>query len=266
MTKRSALTASMLRRLRAAGCPMPTDPPNEPERDLIIEVTRPDFTVASHLRGGGTEFIFAVRITNRSYARLRLRRFLASMPWPAKLQFPTGPRIDAPEEKVYPLRSGRECRCEELLNTRLSQELEIEPSGHLEGILLAYSMFHEIPGDYMHGSTVPAEIGVVDQFERRHWAEIELLIDRPASLKPVRPAGARSTLFDGPIPEYPRWRNPPRDKIETEPGDRVVERTRPEPVPKAVGPDPADRNVEKNPKIAGSQGTIESEPSSDWPG
>jgi hypothetical protein len=222
MKKDGALTPSMIRRLQAAGCPIPTGLSSESPPDLIVEVARSDITIAYDLRGR-IEFVFAVRITNRSYARLRLQGFLASVPWDGNFFWPRDPRIDSPKEKFYRRETGLKFSFDEVLNHRLGQEGEIEPSGHLDGVILAFSMPNPIPWEYRHGSFAPADLGVVDQFERPHWSNIEMLIDRNATMKPTRPRGSRSTLFDGPKPENPLWRKPLPDSIETESEDRFVE-------------------------------------------
>lgn len=77
----------LLKRLVAAGRPMPLEIEQEPQRDLAIELSRPEVTVAYDMRAG-TEFVFAVHIKNESYSvlstRIPMRSALArrgDVPW-----------------------------------------------------------------------------------------------------------------------------------------------------------------------------------------
>lgn len=215
--KDQAADIALTRRLRAAGVPTPADLSSDPPRDLIIEVARPEITVAYDLRGGGVEFAFALRITNRSYARLILERFRASLPWNGVVLWRGDPRISSPEKTVYRLENGREFSCEKILNYHTGELGMLEPGGYLEGFLLGYTLFDGIPYDYFHGEKAPADLCVVDQFDRPHWAEIKMLIDRTATMRPIRPAGSRSTLFDGPEPESLFSRQPLRKTPNVQP-------------------------------------------------
>jgi hypothetical protein len=90
---------------------------------------------------------------------------------------------------VYRLDSGRTFPCDQVLNHRVGEFGAIEPGESLEGILLAYTMYDRV--DYLHGEVAPASIFVIDQFGRKHRSEIEILIDRTATLPPFirRPRG-----------------------------------------------------------------------------
>jgi hypothetical protein len=118
----------LFRELVAAGCPMPSETVslNPTPQDLTIEVSRPELTIA-YDRRAGTEYVFALRITNHSYARLVLQGFRARAPWPGRLCFLGDPRIHMPERQVYRLESGREFPYDEVLNHRIHKHGELNP-------------------------------------------------------------------------------------------------------------------------------------------
>src|SRR5579863_505341 len=186
--KDEASEIDLRRRLQAAGCPIPADLPSQPHGDLIIEVSQPEMSVAYDVCRGGIEFVFALRITNRSYTRLTVERFRASLPWPGVVLWRGDPRIDSPEKRVYRLENGREFSCETVLNYRTRELRMLEPGGCLEGFLLGYTLFDRIPCDYIQGEKASADLCVMDQFGRPHGAEIEMLIDRAANARPIRRA------------------------------------------------------------------------------
>ncbi len=75
-----------VRRLVAAGCPMPFEIEQEQQPDLMIEVSRPQITIAYDM-SAGTEHVFGLRITNRSYSFLVLQELTCRLPWPARSFF-----------------------------------------------------------------------------------------------------------------------------------------------------------------------------------
>lgn len=220
MKQDNSVDVALTRRLRAAGCPIPADGQSEAPPDLMIEVARPELTVAYDLRRGGIEFVFALRITNQSYARLTMQGFQASLPWDGVVQWRGDPSIDSPEKTAYRLENGRDFPCDKILNCRIEESGMLEPGESVDGFLLGYILFDLIPCDYIHGSKALVDLYVVDQFERRHKAEIELLIDRTETMRPVRPAGSRSTLFDGPKPERSFQKYQPGTRNQAESNDR----------------------------------------------
>jgi hypothetical protein len=195
-SNRNVVSPGLLRRLRAAGCPIPSDDERDPLTDVTMEVSRPELTRCYALRAGA-EYVFGLRITNHSYGSLVIQRFAGRMHWHARLFWPIDPRIHMPETQVYRLESGRKFPCADVLNHRVSERGILEGGESMEGILLAYSMLHEIPKYYLHDSSVPARLSVIDQYGRRHVSIIDISVDRTANIRPgmliQRP---RKGLFD----------------------------------------------------------------------
>jgi hypothetical protein len=202
MKKHKPASLALIARLRAAGCPNFSEVPCDSPLGLIIEIARPELSVAYDVRAG-VECVIAACITNRSYSRLILRRFRASLPWPSHLLLFSDPRIYMPEKKVYRFESEREFACEQVLNHQLNSQGSIEPGGSVEGVLLGYTMFDQIPFEYSHGEMATVRLSVIDQFEREHCSDIEMFVDRTATMRPIRSARSKYGLFDQPTTDDP---------------------------------------------------------------
>ena len=193
---RSSDTA-LFQRLLAAGCPTPFQMERESRPDLTIEASRPEITIAYDGRAG-TEYVFAVRVTNHSYFTLAVQQFRGRPPGGGRLWWLGDPRIHMPERKVYRLPSGREFRCNQVLNHCVRERGALAPGDSLEGVLLAYTMFHRVPFEFLHRTKAPASLFVVDQYGRKHRSEIEILVDRTATMRPLIRKPGRTSLFDEP--------------------------------------------------------------------
>ena len=176
--KREAEKRMVLRRLRAAGCPVPAGDDCSPPPDLTIEVCNPEQTRAYDYRTS-TECVFAVRIKNNSYARLEAWKFRCRFPWPAPMIWP---RIDMKERKVYLLPSGREFPGDTVLNHCIGELGKLEPGEQREGLLLAFSPRRWIAAECLHGSVFPAELSIFDQYGRRHRSFVEMVADCTATI------------------------------------------------------------------------------------
>jgi hypothetical protein len=163
--------------------------------DLTIAVSKSELAVA-YDRRASSEYVFPVRITNHSYAHLEVCKFRAGMPWKRRLFLLADTQPYSPEMEGYRLESGRTFPRMEVLNHRMGECGGLGPGESMEGVLLGLQIFCRIPFDYLHGTIVPAEISVVDQFGRRHGSEIEVRIDRSATMRPLirRPRG--TSLFE----------------------------------------------------------------------
>ncbi|HEX6504331.1 MAG TPA: hypothetical protein VF011_13895 [Terriglobales bacterium] len=165
------------------GCPIPRDNGDEQscEPDLTFEVTQPELTRA-YDRQAGVEYVFAVRITNRSYGRLQVQYFNARVPWRRRLYWPGVPGDSTRERPVYRFESGRTFSPVEVLNHRVRERFRLNPGESWEGLLLAYSVFDSIPKYFLHGELYDVRLSAVDQYGRWHWSYIEMLIDRTATM------------------------------------------------------------------------------------
>lgn len=190
----------LIRRLRAVGCPMPSDRTEEQPCELKAEVTKSEITV-SYDRRGGTECVFGIRLTNVSYARLDVHRFRGHLPGLPGLTFLGDCRAYSPEAEYYRLESGRRFPYDDVINHCVGEKGALEPGAHLEGVLLAYTMFQHIPAEYVHRDTAIATIFVEDQFGRKHRSEVEISVDRSATMRLLVPNPRPEPLFEERIPE-----------------------------------------------------------------
>jgi hypothetical protein len=186
----------LIKELLAAGCPMPLKVEQEPQRDLIIEVSRPDVTIAYEMRAGA-EYVFGVRIKNRSYSGLVLQGFECRLPWPVRVSFLSDPRVYTPQCETYRLESGRKFPFEDVLNHRVRENGTVEAGDNFEGVLLGYTLFGRIPPEYLNRDMALAELSVVDQYDRRHSSELELMIHRTATRRATVPRPRGDSLFGG---------------------------------------------------------------------
>ena len=200
MKKKSSFSnnAALLKRLRSAGYPLLSARRRERPHDLIIEISQPELTVAYDCRAG-VEYVFSVRVINRSYARLSVQRYGGVMPWRAHLLWPGDPRVYLPEREGYRLESGRTFPYGKVLNHRVRERGELQPGESMEGLLIAYTMFERISFNYLHGDMAQARLFVVDQFGRKHRSDLEILADRSATMQPLslKPMGSGLYEDDG---------------------------------------------------------------------
>jgi len=135
MKNENAVDQILIRRLRAAGCPMPEDCEDDPMPGLVAVVSRPKMTRV-YVIPGWAEYVLPVRITNHSYDCLEVQKFECNSCWPTRLIGQPGPRICGPGKPAYRLPgSGRTFPYESVLNHRRGR---INPGDSMEGILLAF--------------------------------------------------------------------------------------------------------------------------------
>jgi hypothetical protein len=158
------------------------------------EMRAPERTEALDFRFS-TEFIFDVKITNHSFAPLRVKDLLGLPPWKDRnFTWLGDPRLYRPEQKAYEMESGRKIVYESVLNHRISKT-EIEPGGSREGVLLAWSIKTRIPIDYLHRETFPMCLVLIDQFGGSHLSTIEVRVDRSATMRVPDPAKRGTGLY-----------------------------------------------------------------------
>jgi hypothetical protein len=196
MNDKNAADPTLIRRLRAAGCPMPGDCEDDPMPDLTIAVL-PAGTRAYVMRSW-VEYVLAVRFANHSYAPLEVRRLRCRFPWRTQLVGPMDPRIRRPGKQAYRLPgSGREFPYERVLNPRTGRAGSINPGDSLECIILAFRRCQRFPDECFAGPVIPAELAFVDQHGRKHFSRIEVGVDRTAIINSLRLAGCQGRgLYD----------------------------------------------------------------------
>ena len=198
MKNKNAVDQTLIRSLRAAGCPMPGDCEDDPMPGLAIVVSRPEITKAYVLHSW-VEYLFAVRISNDSFALLEVQQFECHLPWLTRLVGPMDPRIRQSEKQTYRLPgSGREFHYKRVLNHRTGRAGRINPGDSLEGILLAFRRCQRFPDECLASDPViPAELSIVDQFGREHFSEIEVMVDRTAIIHSLKLIGRQGRgLYD----------------------------------------------------------------------
>jgi hypothetical protein len=190
LKKRSWEQTQLVRRLAATGYPVCGE--EDPSANqLVVEVWDPRETAAYHFPFT-TEFILSLKITSASYNRLEITQPRLRPCWKQEdiviLGDPYGHwRIRG----FYRMPEGREVPYKSVLNHRLHQPFE--PGEVREGLLLAASFSSGIPGGYLHGEDWPLTLILVDQFGRRHRSEIDVRVDRSATMPKIslaRPEGA----------------------------------------------------------------------------
>ena len=179
LEQREAEDRQLVGRLLAAGCPVPCEPEPAGQSDLMFEVLRPlENTVLEVRYRGGTEYIFYGRISNNSYRHLEMFDLRCRLPWEDPYLTWLPPYPSQPEH--YRQLGGRTFPRESVMNHRLGEGLG--PGASVEGFLLACSMDTLIPDDFPHGTQVPVEIEIVDQFGRSNTSTLECHVDRSERL------------------------------------------------------------------------------------
>lgn len=188
MKHKNALDQILIRRLRDAGCPTPEDCEDDPMPGVRIGVGRPEITRV-YVMPGWTEYVLALRVTNRSFTRLEVQEFKCRFFWRVQLIGPMAPRIQGPEIRKYRLPgSGKQFPYELVINHRTGRSGSINPGDSLEGILLAFRKAPRVPDECLvHPPVIPAELSVVDQHGREHVSQIEVEVDRTDIIKSLRP-------------------------------------------------------------------------------
>jgi hypothetical protein len=190
MKNKNAVDQILIRRLRAAGCPMPEDCEDDPMPGLVAVVSRPEITRAYVMRGWA-EYVLALQITNHSYDCLDVREFQCYSHWPIQV----GPRICGREKPAYRLLGSRRTfPYESVLNHRTGRP--INPGDSMEGILLAFRR-QPFPEECLSRPVIPVELSIVDQYGREHVSEIEVTVDRTAIINSLIPSRRQGRgLFD----------------------------------------------------------------------
>ncbi len=118
MKNQYEITTTLLRRMRAVGCPMPEEGELEPPPGLTIEINQPQITRARD-QERNAEFVFGVRISNNSYNDLAMINIWCILPWEDRLTWLVDPRLASTDDGPYRLPTGDEFDRESVLNHRV---------------------------------------------------------------------------------------------------------------------------------------------------
>jgi hypothetical protein len=188
-------------RLRAAGIPLPAEEQSAMNPDLRVVCLKGSRAFALKM---GIELLLNLRITNHSYANLKLNRFQVRLLETDRWVTVQGdPREHMPNCKMYRMLSGREVRYESVLNHRLGAE--IAGGQNIEGKVLALSIFGKLPEDSVHGQRISLELILTDQYGRQFASIVEATVDRSATMaKSEVVSRLGQGLYDGalPVPEF----------------------------------------------------------------
>jgi hypothetical protein len=197
MKNKNAVDQILIRRLRAAGCPLPEDCEDDPMPGLVAVVSRPE-EIKAYVMRGWAEYVLALQITNHSYDCLEVQEFECHLPWPIRLIGPLSPRICGSEKPTYRLPgSGKTFPYDSVLNHRTGGAGRINPGDSVEGILLAFRCCRAYPEECLDGRVIPAELSIVDQHGRPHVSQIEVRVDRTAIINSLRLVGRQGRgLYD----------------------------------------------------------------------
>lgn len=188
MKNKNAVDQILVRKLRAAGCPLPEDC-EDPMPGLVAVVSRPEETRAYVMRGWA-EYVLALQITNHSYDCLEVQTFECNSYWPTRVIGPLSPRVCGPEKPAYRLPgSGKTFLYESVLNHRTGGAGRINPGDSVEGIFLAFRCQPYPEECFARPAVIPVDLSIVDQYGTPHVSQIEVRVDRTAIINSLRLVG-----------------------------------------------------------------------------
>ena len=216
---------NLARRMRAVGVPLE---PAEFEERLIVHQDREPFvnSIASHYLTRnliGLTIQLYIMLVSNSEVPLTLRGLRVWLPWAdtpvVLLQDPADPI--APETYRFP---GQTSGGFDKSQVIVQSGKKLTRGRFVKGFLLGYHG-DPIPRSFRHGTEVPIELTIEDQFGEVYSRELFLTVDRSAERghkpKPPRP---RRSLFDK--PECPKSEEQPKGKaVEATDASYVKNRT-----------------------------------------
>jgi len=167
----------ILRRIKAAGCPIEVDvSPLESQAEIRI-IQRGDAYLFD-MGNRGVGIALWVRLARENPGQITITEFGdVYLPWGTQgvLWLDRRPPSSSP---VYSLPNGFAFPGETVLNHRFGEEgLRLRSGRSVEGYILGASL-GRIPEQYIHGSIVDAEFSVLDALGREFRGPVRLLVDR----------------------------------------------------------------------------------------
>ena len=194
--------ADLLRRLRAAGVPLPFYEDHEDGRACGLRIRQfgaEILSTAFDLGYCGTGYTIAARITINRPA-FAISHFGLQLPWENSyvwwLEDPveTGARWN----RYWFPANGPNFDRSEVINHHADVRRMLPRGKTLEGLLLGVGDA-PIPDHFVHGNTVPAFVTVTDQYDRDYSGPVSLRVDRTQTLlRRTRKEAPRKGLLDSP--------------------------------------------------------------------
>lgn len=187
---------TLVRRLKAAGCPLPAE--NDVECPLRIRVTQQPPTLGSFARAlpQGTLFVLDLSVVALASKVIIQDLHLSSPEWEFGAWLLSDPALHRSSDRYYRLPDGSDYLRDEVLNQRVDEQITLRRGDMIRGVILAQA-FEPLPRQYTHGALMPICLAIADQFEDSHESTFELYVDRAAE-KGLRRASRRSNLFGAP--------------------------------------------------------------------
>lgn len=175
----------ILRRIKAAGCPIETDLPIiESKSEISIAQTGDAYLF--HIPGRGIAMALWVRLAREKSGRITIAEFGdVYLPWGTErviwLDRPFRSRMP-----IYRLPNRWDFSADTVLNDRLYGEGLCVRSGRLvEGYVLG-TILGRVPDQYSDGSVVDAEFSVVDALGREFRGPVRFVVDRSTGTRSQR--------------------------------------------------------------------------------
>jgi len=175
---------------------MPSDHDEEGPPDLVIESSEPRNTVVREFKTR-IEFILQLRISSTAYVPLELKCLELLGPWSGEIVWLRKPQICNQHTKMYRLESGRQFEFAKVLNHRLFGGDTLEAGRSWEGIVLGIAFGGQISRNFIHDDPAHADLVLTDQYGREHATELEVLIDRSATIRSRVSSASYSGLYGG---------------------------------------------------------------------
>jgi len=177
--RKEAKRQNILRRIRAAGCPIELDAPLVSARNQL-RIFQAGEAYLIDLGTTGTALVLWMRFAREAEGQISIVEFgdvilpwgPLSASWLDPLPEPSRSRYQLPNGFVFPRTS--------VLNDRLSERgLRVRSGQFLEGYALGSTKM-QIPERYIHGSHLEGEFSVLDGMGREFRGEVQFVVDRRA--------------------------------------------------------------------------------------
>ena len=202
--RKEAERQKLLRRIRAAGCPIELDAPLVSDRNQL-RIFQAGEAYLIDLGTTGTALVLWMRFAREAEGQISIVEFGdVILPW-GPLSASWLDPLPEPSRSDYQLQNGFVFPRTSVLNDRLGESgLRVRSGQFLEGYALGSTKM-QIPERYIHGSHLEGEFSVLDGIGREFRGEVQFVVDRRAQPirrdRSVRPGGG---LY-APNERGPQW-------------------------------------------------------------